>query len=166
MKLVVAFLLVLCCAGAAAHEDAVVPTGYDEVWRRANQSLLLMGFTITEHDKEAGVIRATVGEGAQASWFTGCPNGRGLIESYGYSVAILINVLNEESTGIRIAAAGFNTWYQNDHYGLFRTRRLRNYVSCNGTSSGDAEKQVLLYITGGPAPPPKKIEIDAAPRTE
>jgi hypothetical protein len=132
-----------------AHEDAIVAASYDELWRRTSQSLLIMGFTITARDKDAGVINAEITTGAQAGWFTECPRGRGEPDLYGFSVSILLNVLNEDSTGIRVAAKGLNTWKQVDHYGpFFRKRYIANAVHCTGTSNGEAEKLVLSHITG------------------
>jgi hypothetical protein len=133
---------------SAAHEDAVVAVPYDELWRRTNQALAIHGFTITSGDKDAGIINAEVNKGAEAEWFAGCPKGKGHLGLYGYSVTILLNVLSPESTGLRVAAVGINTWFQVDHYGLFRKRLLPNTVRCTGTSNGDAERLVLSHITG------------------
>lgn len=131
-----------------AHEDAVVAVPYDELWRRTNQTLLLLGFAITSKDKDTGIVTAEIPTKAEAGWFTACPKGRGTIDQYGFSVSILINVLNDESTGIRVAAQGLNTWKQVDHYGIFKKRFVTNTVRCTGTSNGEAEKLVLSYITG------------------
>lgn len=142
-----AAVLLLAAAPAFGHEDAIVATSYDELWRRTYQALLVMGFTITAQNKDAGVITAAISDGAQEDWFTQCERGRGLIETRGYTVTILLNVLDEETTGVRVSATGLNTWYQNDHYGLFNKRRVRNTAPCYG-SHGQAEKLVLSRITG------------------
>ncbi|HTF44273.1 MAG TPA: hypothetical protein VK641_10260 [Terriglobales bacterium] len=148
MKRFALLLLIALPMAALAHEDGVAAAPYDEVWRRANQSLVIMGFTVISRDKDAGIINAEIATRAEADWFTKCPNGRGVIELYGFSVAILLNALDHESTGIRVAAQGLNTWQQVDHYGIFKKRYIANVVRCEGTSNGAAEKLVLSHITG------------------
>ena len=97
-----------------------IPLGYDVVWQKVMQTLVLEGITLSTNNKELGIIQGSKTCGDNTDYFA-CKRIKGRIESNSVSISITINQKTDSSSVVSITVVGHRKSYRNKRKGTVKT---------------------------------------------
>lgn len=106
----------------------------DEAWTRTIQALALQGVTITNNDRDNGIIQGAGSFLGKPGLLT-CPRANGVAESQEFLVNVVVRPEGAASSAIEVRVSGSERRYQNNKFLFITTGRERTTTECESTGA-------------------------------
>lgn len=112
--------------------DRDVNLTFTDAWRKTVQVMALEGITITQSDKDAGVIQGTGTFKKESNSFK-CSGLSGHVEGYRFSISVVLVQSSAPVTSISMTTQGVASSLKNNHLVFIKTGSSRHETPCEST---------------------------------
>jgi len=130
-------------SSSAFCAEIEVPIEYDHAWLATAQTIAMEGITLSEKNKDLGIIQGTKDVDSDSTYFN-CERLRGRAKSHTLNISATVRKKDEVTSLISIKVEGLRKSYRNKHFLFITVGRVHDETAC--VSTGKLENSILSSI--------------------